>query len=958
MVRGSVVPLNFKPLLVLTILILFLGGAFALTFYTERTDFSFTGDTISIDIYAIMIFRVSQEADLYGIRTSSGADPTTCGLFDDTGATLDTYDTHNGNDWNFTTPYTMSADTNYVVGCTNTTAGWTYNYENGITYPFTDNLVTWKSSGWIQVGAITERNMIRGKLIDSIYIESPSDSVTASFDSNVNFFNGNLELTDTSTSVGVTIDDWNWLVDSVLVSTDQNYNYATSQSQDLNVCLRIADSTDVYEDITCSAISTGKWINSFLHLTEDKANTRLAFYDDSNTEGLAIASWSWLVDSVEVGTTQDFNWDSATQLTDYNIALQVSNAISSDLNFIAYQTGDWEAPATTMAYAQVNGTNITQLTFTCVDNNIGCATTTYQVNGGAWSYLANTGTADVNIIGTGVLAINYFSSDNSDNNETAHISSATAYGFANIRTINEVSEATESGVSLDFNTETFSLSPSVTIPLEGLATATYTLTFTKTDFATRTYSIDLNQYSMLDLNFLMLDSNASVSVPFTIYEPDQTTIFSDVWLTLYRPDKSNFIAGRVKSSATGTATFNINTTDQNYYTDVNGGGYNYTAVTLLVKYPKNELTLAQIDENWSINITQNLFVSYTELNDDKIVYLLPNTTLPFNLKIADMNGNYFSRTYAMQYLGNPSSDTLQPYLVPLADGVLTTIYTQNATSNTTLSGVEIRIYKYISGLGRTLVEQVLTDSKGQALTLLVAGAEYEFETYYNGTFVKTFNITATSTSIYILLTIPETIPDVDPSGWAVNFTPNGSGLISSGVGTTTFTQKAYNFGGISTTYTSTFIVNGVVISTQTYTGTDSTYTFTHIINNADMNKSTAISRLIVNGGTAYTYQQTYNVTSFYDTNYSIMDGLRTGLRSDFACSGTGVCFTLLLLALFVSIGLVVSVGMIAGQFGSQASIITFAVAMIGFTYLYWVPVELTAMVVLIGLSFMAIERRG
>ena len=80
-------------------------------------------------------------------------------------------------------------------------------------------------------------------------------------------------------------------------------------------------------------------------------------------------------------------------------------------------------------------------------------------------------------------------------------------------------------------------------------------------------------------------------------------------------------------------------------------------------------------------------------------------------------------------------------------------------------------------------------------------------------------------------------------------------------------------------------------------------------------------------------------------------------RTDFACSTTGICFPLLVLALLLSIAMVVGIGVTAGRFGGQSSVIIFAIGLMVFTYLYWVPVELTAMVVLIGLGFMAMERR-
>ena len=114
-----------------------------------------------------------------------------------------------------------------------------------------------------------------------------------------------------------------------------------------------------------------------------------------------------------------------------------------------------------------------------------------------------------------------------------------------------------------------------------------------------------------------------------------------------------------------------------------------------------------------------------------------------------MNGNYFSRTYAKQYPGNPLIDTLQPYLVDITTGLLTTIRTVSAYNNQPYTGVQIKVYQFIGGLGRTYVEEVVTDYKGEALTLLITGDSYEFEIYIDGVYIRTDEITATSSVIYI-----------------------------------------------------------------------------------------------------------------------------------------------------------------------------------------------------------------
>lgn len=96
--------------------------------------------------------------------------------------------------------------------------------------------------------------------VDYIHDEvAPASSVTASFNSLENKHLGLLQLTDTSTAVNTTINDWNWYIDSVKQSDDQNFNYTITESQDYNVCLWVEDVNNLYNDFTCSTISSSDW---------------------------------------------------------------------------------------------------------------------------------------------------------------------------------------------------------------------------------------------------------------------------------------------------------------------------------------------------------------------------------------------------------------------------------------------------------------------------------------------------------------------------------------------------------------------------------------------------------------------------------------------------------------------------------------------------------------------------
>ena len=81
--------------------------------------------------------------------------------------------------------------------------------------------------------------------------------------------------------------------------------------------------------------------------------------------------------------------------------------------------------------------------------------------------------------------------------------------------------------------------------MQGITSQEYTFTFSKTGYGTRTYVKTLTQYSELDVNFALLSTTLSDDIPFKIYQTDETTIYTNTIIELYRPD-NNFIIGRKK----------------------------------------------------------------------------------------------------------------------------------------------------------------------------------------------------------------------------------------------------------------------------------------------------------------------------------------------------------------------------------------------------------------------------
>jgi len=816
-------------------------------------------------------------------------------------------------------------------------------------------------------------------------------------DFNYSFYQNKMILEAPSQVDGNTITNWQWDINDITESTNQDYNHIVTEYNDYNVCLYVTyhDSNGIIDDFETGTISTDTW--------DDSCTDCMTIEDTIVYQGDYSAKLSTWYDGV-----MDFMWYGGFSQTQYSVLPETQ---SKDTNYKTWfyvpSTNGGYLSATINAYAGeiVAGVEADASGLFAYDGESGTYfSTSYTTN--AWhliefvinndnttydAYLYNSsGTLISSLIDldkpydldTNYLAlfsyvkdgvaeetvyydyVNYVASESA--NDCQLINSGKIYGDAIFHFYDENSE-------LLLNDVTYTISPSINgdseatltdtntfdLNLQGIANTEYTFTFTKTDYGTRYYVTDLNQYSDLNISFALLPSSLSETIPLKVYKTDETTIFVNTYVELYLPEKNNWIVGKRKTNSSGETSFSLSQADQNYYANVNNGEFIYQPVALTVLYPKNEETLLQITEDWKIDITQNLFVSYSDLNADKIIYLLPNTANPYNIKISDMNGNYFPRTYAQQYPGNPLSATLQPYLVSTTTGLLTTLTTKNAYTNTVIGSITVKIYKNISGEGRTLVETVITDDKGQALILLVLNGEYEFEAYQDATFLKTYTITATSSTIWLLLPIGnENIPTKPISGIKTSFTPTSTGLAKTLVGTQAFTQTLTNFGALTYTYTSIITQDGVVLSTQSGSSSDTSKTFSHTINWVDLDSGVATSKItIIVSGNTYIFSQDYYVNDAFGTNVNLLEVLSTGLRSDATCEATGVCFPLLVIGLIACIAIAVMASLMMGNLSGQSAGILFLIPMVLFTYLTWIPFELTVGVVIILLAFLINERR-
>lgn len=232
--------------------------------------------------------------------------------------------------------------------------------------------------------------------------------------------------------------------------------------------------------------------------------------------------------------------------------------------------------------------------------------------------------------------------------------------------------------------------------------------------------------------FLLKDTNGEL-INFEFYSENGLVKLTSEIVTVIKdmaavPIVDNNIAGQAKLSG-GKATFFLNP-DANYIFKIVGTSTNYYyPVNVTVAIPKNEVSLATISPFdlvvSGIGIKQ--FLNYFVVVHN---WIFPNTTSSY---IFDVNAglDYYSRQYFLSILGNPHTYTLQPYLVVRADALNTIFYVRNNVSSAGIQGIRIISKKNIPGQGIVIVEEVVTDSAGEATISFIQNDTY-YLYFYEG----------------------------------------------------------------------------------------------------------------------------------------------------------------------------------------------------------------------------------
>ena len=253
-----------------------------------------------------------------------------------------------------------------------------------------------------------------------IELQTLKTFITADFNSTINILDTNIQFIDTTYDtnnlINVNLTDWNWYVNTVLVSTDQNWTKTgVSEYQDYNVALSVSGTYDenTYTSYTEKTVSTGKWFGDL----------NFVFYDDTTETTL---------------TEVYLEFDGTPYYSDTNDFIIINlHGITSGTHSLLMQVTGY----------QEKSFNLTLNEFSDINYNMGFVSSS-NLSDVAFQVFTLTGTTKPNTT--------FFGYDN-DNNFLISVKKTGATGLMNFYLNNAKSEYNFISTDLNFGTTTWTL---------------------------------------------------------------------------------------------------------------------------------------------------------------------------------------------------------------------------------------------------------------------------------------------------------------------------------------------------------------------------------------------------------------------------------------------------------------------------------------------------------------------
>jgi len=507
-------------------------------------------------------------------------------------------------------------------------------------------------------------------------------------------------------------------------------------------------------------------------------------------------------------------------------------------------------------------------------------------------------------------------------------------------------------VVFDGNNYTPDANGVLVIPLVGMATKRYEMVaWDGNAYPERHFLFDLNQYSDENYVINLLSTKSGLNISFKFYDTDESTVLSNAFVRVHKKITVPRWVGMAVTNDDGEATFFLNQSEPNYYFEItksNGETLQFRRALVTVQVPKDEITLASVTPfDIVVSVLKNTVLQ--DKTTPQEVYVFSNTVSYYQFLI-DADG-YLSRKYHVQLKGDENSLVLTPYLVDDSNGASMTLKTVNYVTNKRIPGVEVKIYRNFEDAGKVLVEQVVTDAKGEALVSGLPNYSYEYEVYYNGKLVDVQDITVTSTTIVISFNPAQTTAVLPIGTASVNFYPQG-GLLDESTWIITQTisidanapsvDRVLIYATETDANKQTSDVN-LYVKTINSVGVGTTV-FNSIDLNSDLtpawdnNNNLVVTVVIVySDGSSYAWQQVY-VKKIGTQALNVWSILTSNMFAIVGCDEGKPCGILILIAVFFTIFIIAALVTTTPLRNPAHVTLVSIIPIIFFTVLGWLPI--------------------
>jgi len=291
----------------------------------------------------------------------------------------------------------------------------------------------------------------------------------------------------------------------------------------------------------------------------------------------------------------------------------------------------------------------------------------------------------------------------------------------------------------------------------------------------RTILLDLNRFSSIDINMLLLNTTEGRSVEFQFYAPDALTLLPGARVTV-RLD-ANYIEGATLDASAET-TFFLDTNNAAYvfYIDAaDGNSYVYNAVLVTVRIPLQEDDLTNQITPFEVDIGGLARAYYGNQTTDSNFYILGNTLQYYEIQAGDWNASdYYDRYYFVSISGSAATYELQPYLVSVTNGLVSELYAVDSMDNPVPQALFV-IQKQLTGVTPETIEIVQTDDTGRGIVSWVTNDTYYISVYYQNSFQGEV-LVRPSLSRYDILVITDNPAISVPTGEIVLMEYNSTSL--------------------------------------------------------------------------------------------------------------------------------------------------------------------------------------